>query len=60
MVVGGTTYDKGYHGVAVRDRNPFNTKRRILCLVGIGPFGTAAASDFVINKFDEQSSKKNS
>lgn len=49
-----TPFTGGNHGVAIRDRNPWNTQRRVLVVGGLGPHGTAAAVDFVINQFEEK------
>ncbi|MBE9594522.1 MAG: hypothetical protein IMF19_13710 [Proteobacteria bacterium] len=52
----GTTYGAnslgGHLGVALKYRNPWNEKRQILWLAGIGPVGTEAAVYFVTQEFD--------
>ena len=58
IVSRGIEFPGGKFGVAIKDRNPFNSTRKILCLAGIGPVGTGAAVDFVINQFGSEVSQK--
>lgn len=48
----GANFQSGHLGVALKYRNPWNEKRQILWLAGIGPVGTEAAVFFVTQEFD--------
>ena len=54
----GTIHSDGECGHILFMNNPWNKNKKILWLAGLGPFGTGAAVDFLINSFGVKAPKE--
>lgn len=58
LTVHGNTYHGGEYGHILFMNNPWNKSKKLLWLAGLGPFGTGAAVDFLINHFQDKAPKE--
>lgn len=54
MTVHGINMHGGGYGHILLMKNPWNKDKRVLWVAGLGPLGTGAAIDFLINSFQEE------
>lgn len=54
LSVHGNTFNGGQYGYILFITNPWNKSKKLLWLSGLGPFGTGAAVDFLINNFKDK------
>jgi len=58
LTVHGNTFHGGQYGHILFMTNPWNKGKKVLWLAGLGPFGTGAAVDFLINNFKDKAPKE--
>lgn len=58
MTIHGTTCRGGEYGHILFMANPWEPAKRVLWLAGLGPLGTGAAVDFLLNRFNDHAPKE--